>query len=848
MVIRKKSLAGIQLPAGSVQHFAQNSSSTFSCYSVHQNDSDEEGTKKQFLAKLIRRRTKKTTRFNRSVSKKHRKTSSSISGTQKKKANRFSNAASLINSHLYHQHQPSNATSFSSFSNRPSHISKNEVLLPDRNSRTSAALVGLGLLVPMTGASSTTTIPTVARTAALQRAASNRSRSSRPDTSKFRRQNSYRHNYGSTAPSRTSSMFSHHGDIPANAVTSIENLSQANYTYVTNISRTASIRASPIRRFFLRVFRVRFRRNGSGRERKRGLFAKPRRLRLFRHRSIQSAPRVQISQPLSVTKHHGIKNTGTGEVLSIQPNLTKINNRVLSSPKSASTNLSKCSSAFKAFDYDYRDELLRMPINSGELDDKLDQIQRDLDEARRLKRRLSSKKSVSVSRSSSRSSFYFKPKTYDDDMDIMRRGSLRSAGHMINSPSTRHVSKMDQEALLESERVEEALAFVNSWSLYLRQIIAVRISAKQAEESQRLKSVIEEDSMFSGDTETVSSFNSQPHLAKRKEMFYGTNGDAISITPVSSRTPSSSVYSDYESKTQKRTSSFVRRTLQEDRMAKKYSALISAAGASNEDVKTFNDSFKRRSLPPLPVSSEDSDSSAMSYSKPGKESLWMKSRTSTRSASSAFSGSIGKPRPLPPTPTKRKRVVSMPVHHSASMVPKPIQTTHISHHSQVLQQQRRMSEMILEDMYQEMEELQARSVVLSDLAKSHMVYDFRNDKPFSSSGSEYSLIPRQKSEVVPTAHNYVLGGSRSGSPHNNGDHILTAREAGRWDEVSPVSNNKVPRKVSSASVNLSRGKQNRRRPRSIHSISSTSVDEDTDRYRFDAKLTEASPWMETKIS
>ena len=156
--------------------------------------------------------------------------------------------------------------------------------------------------------------------------------------------------------------------------------------------------------------------------------------------------------------------------------------------------------------------------------------------------------------------------------------------------------------------------------------------------------------------------------------------------------------------------------------------------------------------------------------------------------------------------------------------------------------------MILEDMYQEMEELQARSVVLSDLAKSHMVYDFRNDKPFSSSGSEYSLIPRQKSEVVPTAHNYVLGGSRSGSPHNNGDHILTAREAGRWDEVSPVSNNKVPRKVSSASVNLSRGKQNRRRPRSIHSISSTSVDEDTDRYRFDAKLTEASPWMETKIS
>jgi hypothetical protein len=844
MLIRKKSLAGIQLPEGSVQHFAQNSSSTFSCYSVHQNDSDEEGKNKQFLAKLTRKRTKKNTRFNRSVSKKHRKTLSSISGTQKKKTNRFSNPASLISSHLYHQHQPSNATSFSSFSNRPSHISKKEVLLPDRNSRTSVASVGLGLSVPVNAASSPITTPASTKTAALQRAASSRSRSSRPDTFNFRRKNSYR-NYGSTAPSRTSSMFSQHRNIPANAVASIENLSQANYTYVTNISRSASIRPSPIRRFFLRIFRVRFKRNT---ERKRGLFGKSRRLRLFRRRSIQSAPRVQISQPLSVTKHHGIKNTGTGEVLSIQPNLTKIHNRDLSSPKSASTHLSKYSNTFKAFDYNYRDELLKMPINNGDLDDKLDKIQRDLDEARRLKRRLSSRKSVSISRSSSRSSFYFKPKTYDEDLDIMRRSSLRSAGHMINPPSMRRVSKMDQEALLESERIEEALAFVNNWSLYLRQIIAVRISARQVEESQRLKSVIEEDSLYSGDTETVSSFNSQSHVAKQKELFYDTNGETISITPISSRAPSSSIYSDYESRTQKRTPSFVRRALQQDRMAKKYSALMSAAGASKEDVKTFNDNFKRRSLPPLPVSSEDSDSSAMSYSKPGKESLWMKSGASMRSTSSTFSGSKGQPRPLPPTPTKKKRVVSMPVRPSAAMVPTPLHTTHISRHSQVLQQQRRMSEMILDDMYQEMEELQARSVVLSDLAKSQMVYDFRNDKTSSSSGSEYSLIPRQKSEVVPIAHNYVLGGSRSGSPDNNGEHIMTAREAGRWDEASSVSNNKVPRKVSSASVNLSRGKQNRRRPRSIHSISSISVDEDTDRYRFDAKLTEASSWMETKIS
>lgn len=850
MITRKKSLAGIGLPEGSIQHFAQGSSSTFSCYSVHQNESMKNN---RFLTRLISKRRKKGIRFNRSTLKKKQSTAaSSIAGTPKRKPHRFSNPTSVITSHLHHQHQSSNATSFSSFSNRPSHISRNEVLLHDRSLQTSGASVGLGLSTQASAAPANITASATANTP-LPRSNSNQSSTFQRQKSKAHRHKSYKKCQGSAAPSRTSSMFSqHHRNIPATALASIENLSQANYTYVTNISRSASVRPSSIRRFFFRFFKFRFKRKRSNTEQRRGIFFnRPRRLRLFRHRTIQSIPRVQISQPLSVTKHQGIKNTGKGEVLSIQRSLTKIYNRRPSSAKSTSSNLSKNSNAFKTFDYDYHNELRRMPINNGDLDEKLDRIQRDLDEARLLKRRLSSKKSVTVSRASSRSSFYFKPKTYDEDTNIMRRGSLRSSGHMIKPPSMRCVSEMDYDALYEPERVDEALAFVNSWSLYLRQIIAVRVSARQVEEAQRLKSVVEEDSLYSGDTETVSSFNSRPHPMKDKELFYDNNGEAISITPVSSRPPSASIYSDIESKTQQRTFSFVRRALQEDRMAHKYSALITAASSPKENVNSSNNKFKRRELPPLPVSSEESDSSAVSYGKPGKESLWMNSRSSMRSSSSTYSGSRGQPRPLPPTPTQRKRVVSMPVHSSAAMVPKPLQTTHIFRHSEALQQQRRMSEMILEDMYQEMEELQARSVALSDLAKSHIVQNSQRESGVSSSGSEYSLIPRQKSEVVPVAHHYVLGGSHSVSPYPSAEGTMTAHGVGKWDETSSVNNNnnnKVPRKVSSASIKgLSRGKQNRRRPRSIHSISSINTDEEADRYGLNAKITDASSWVKTQI-
>lgn len=846
MITRKKSLAGIGLPEGSIQHFAQGSSSTFSCYSVHQNESMKNN---RLLTRLISKRRKKGIRFNRSTLKKKQSTAaSSIAGTPKSKPHRFSNPTSVITSHLHHQHQSSNATSFSSFSNRPSHISRNEVLLQDKSLQTSGASVGLGLSTQTSVAPANITASATANTP-LPRSNSNQSSTFQRQKSKTHRNKSYKKSQGSAAPSRTSSMFSqHHRDIPASALASIENLSQANYTYVTNISRSASVRPSSIRRFFFRFFKFRFKRKRSSTEQRRGIFFnRPRRLRLFRHRTIQSAPRVQISQPLSVTKHQGIKNTGKGEVLSIQRNLTKIYNRRPSSAKSTSSTLSKNSNAFKTFDHDYSNEIRRMPINNGDLDEKLDRIQRDLDEARLLKRRLSSKNSVTASRASSRSSFYFKPKTYDEDTNIMRRGSLRSSGHMIKPPSLRCVSEMDYDALYESERVDEALAFVNSWSLYLRQIIAVRVSARQIEEAQRLKSVVEEDSLYSGDTETVSSFNSRP-LVKDKELFYDNNGDAISITPVSSRPPSASIYSDIESRPQQRTSSFVRRALQEDRMAKKYSALITAASSSKENYNSGDNKFKGRELPPLPVSSEESDSSAISYAKPGKESLWMNSRSSMRSSSSTYSGSRGQPRPLPPTPTQRKRVVSMPVHSCASMVPTPLQTTHIFRHSEALQQQRRMSEMILEDMYQEMEELQARSVALSDLAKSHIVHNSQRESGVSSSDSEYSLIPRQKSEVVPVAHHYVLDGSHSVPPYPSAERIMTAHETSKWDEASSVNNNKVPRKISSASITgLSRGKQNRRRPRSIHSISSINTDEEADRYGLNAKLTDASSWVKTKI-
>lgn len=712
----------------------------------------------------------------------------------------------------------------------------------------------------------------------------------------------------------------------------------------------------------------------------------------------QRASPVQISQPLQVTKHAGIDTTSRGEVLSIRrPVRSRRSSSMLrvkippDSPLGNATHLvqplprlgSRASRRSHA-DYD-------------QIDDRLHSLQRKLDETKQLKYRLSQRRdslsssSTSLHRRGSQASLGRNKSfisitstvlpTLDDHPDIIKRSDLfrkgsrnSQYGHLMIPPTATRISQMDIENEQDPARVEEAMAFVNTWSEYLRRAIAVRIklrqeikAVEQEDEWQHLHSVEEEqagsqtedsDSMRSFNTETSDSRGSQsgsrtfdnsnnghsvgrtnsrfadapqdsssthngaggerssstsdgtkyqtgiprvPHspvsqrpslkqqgLSSKSSSFrystdenlvYGDgnayfdyNGDEISITPVSTRQyHASAPLSDV---TNVRKASSIRKAIREGRLHHKYSALMNKSNVQNRHFSAsavVSPKFlkSQQNLRPSSSNSNSSQTSLRSLGKPGAESMWM------RSSSSSGQSSNHKSRPLPPLPGQNKRVVSEPMatsgtsernsyassqSYSSGTNDEGTKSNRSNVLPQLLRDQRNMSEKLLADMVQEMEELQARSELLSDMAKNQADAtdsESQGNKAYQTpvisegSNSEFSVSPVTKPKGIPAANpdHYVLDSpsepsfqptaafSASNAPVFESDpqtahslHRLGSvpqMQAARLGDLSGgssssmVDERRIPRKISkaesiaaSASVNLSRGGQNRRRPRS----------------------------------
>lgn len=832
---------------------------------------------------------------------------------------------------------------------------------------------------------------------------------------------------------------------PVHTAASLENLNNMEFGSPTLMIKRkqsiASIRGSRIRRFFLRIFRrrsrVKFHYNKAQLQRNMsisvptndgiykqyqvkslqllGLRPKPRTNSLIRR-----PVRGQISQPLQVTKHSGLDNTGHGEVLSIrnrQPNGQTGAIVITGSHLGNDTQVRAPSihSSLSGNDYDT-------------IDERLERLQQDLDETRKMKRRISSRKtSGSTSSLQRRSSRYSLTReksfisltsvvlpTLEDHPDIIRRSDLfkrkslkYGLGHAQVPLSNRRISRMDEETVNEPAKVDEALAFVTTWSEYLRRAIAVRIVLRQEVrqletqeemEWQQLNDVQEEDEVasYNGGTDSVSSYTTNssdsgdseirktpPDLntagaptfrggqvkttsrgpgsrtsgmsssgstgiagsVRRNipargpvhktsqdssaystadenlvqgDIYYDRSGDVISITPISSTTPpfiNTTIYADVENRTHRRTASSIRRALRQGQMHERYAALMGESDSvTSPRAAESSPIFQEKQLPALPLSQEQSTfrrnsqnsniskASLGSFSKPGRESVWMRS-----SSSSGKSSVHSEPRPLPPVPNRSNmRVFSEPVRgtavddsdyspthqegFSSSQSASPsgksssdsalARDTKLAGIPKLLQQQRNMSDKILAEMVQEMEELQARSMVLSDIAKNHR--DVQGDSPddeyhtptaSEGSSSELSISPVHNLKNVPfpatsrpTSHYYVLGSSQLASTSANsaagvkssssssvirGTSNVTVTGQSYSNLISSNSNRNlhlegvprlhtgsdlsggssssvheeyqrtIPRKISraesiaaAAQVNLSRGKHNRRRPRS----------------------------------
>lgn len=546
---------------------------------------------------------------------------------------------------------------------------------------------------------------------------------------------------------------------------SLEALSQIRVPSMTlrKSPSMASLRHSPIRNFFIRLFR----------RRRLPRFRTTFRRRLHRAPKQQPPIRAQISQPLNVVKHAGLTQTTNGEVLSIRSRQSLVVRR---SPSSSYSTLPS--------QYSYRTREI------DELDRRLDCLQRDLDETRMLNRRLSSKSRRSTRRSTNSTSVG--SSILDRHVYTPNRPSRqRSTGP--SRSTTVHTIREDDA------NVEEALAFVGSWSAYLRRAIAVRIvlrqqvrTLEQQEQAawQRLNAVAEQDESVTGDTETVSSFGTNASTAHKPQVdlddssiesslystaeesvrdnVYWSNSDAISLTPVSSSTPAPPHH-------HKRTASSVRRMLRPEVMANKYSALVG-------------------STHPTKLSSPHPSASRESLSAPDKEAAWIRSVSASAPPSSA-SESSG--------------------HRSTASLRAGI--------PKLLQQQRKMSDKILADMVQEMEELQARSMLLSGMAKLHLQDSGAalgmlsvsasesemsvSDAASVSSGSSMPGVLRPRPAAAASASASSLQKKKS---HH---YVLASSES-----VGKLAPDEVPRKVSGASaaagITLARGKLNRRRPRS----------------------------------
>lgn len=320
----------------------------------------------------------------------------------------------------------------------------------------------------------------------------------------------------------------------------------------------------------------------------------------------------------------------------------------------------------------------------------------------------------------------------------------------------RNSKKMDKETDLQ---VNEALAFVDTWSSYLRRAVAVRVvlrqeihSMEEQEEEEWRNSQQQRTSYSSSDNDSLyssastmtsatsaSSLVSSPttrspspsseipsrassQLAKGdynnhhrsefyREIDFTDTDESLDVNSLAQApTPSSQQRLSAYSPDKLKRLSEIRQSLDQRDIEKKYSSLIRPqsvqseitplAGSSDSQWSTITP--QRRSMSDLPNYRSSSDS-LTSIMRPGKESVWLKPK-----ATKAV-------RPLPTVPGGRtdSRISSVPEKM------RPVSSAAIPDYTApVLHEQRSMSDKILKDMYQELEELQHRSAQLSDLVKN----------------------------------------------------------------------------------------------------------------------------------
>ncbi|KAA8904451.1 hypothetical protein TRICI_005501 [Trichomonascus ciferrii] len=361
----------------------------------------------------------------------------------------------------------------------------------------------------------------------------------------------------------------------------------------------------------------------------------------------------------------------------------------------------------------------------------------------------------------------------------------------------RNSKKEDKETDLQ---VNEALAFVDTWSSYLRRAVAVRVvlrqeihSLEEQEEEEWRNSQQQRTSLSSSDNDSLyssastmtsatsasslvsspttrspspssempsrassqlekSDYNNHHRSEFYREIDFTDDDESLDMSSSAhgeEQTAYSRRLSTYSPDKLKRLSE-IRQSLDQGDIQKKYSSLIRPqsvqseimpqAGSSDSQWSTI--APQRRSTSDLPYYRSSSDS-LTSIMRPGKESAWLKPKA-TKSV-----------RPLPTVPGGRtdSRISSVPEKM------RPVSSAAIPDYTTpVLHEQRSMSDKILKDMYQELEELQHRSAQLSDLVKS------KRDSGISTDSDPLpSLNPPQQKESNESMEAHVSESTGSGS-------------------------------------------------------------------------------------
>lgn len=254
-----------------------------------------------------------------------------------------------------------------------------------------------------------------------------------------------------------------------------------------------------------------------------------------------------ISEPITVIKRPGLNETGNNEKLSIKSKRSSSILRVripedspLRQGGSSASNSSRFGSARSSTQTSY-----------DTVDSRINQLQRELDNTRRMRKHLSNAsentwRTCNSSASTTSSILLYHQNsllrnksfisltsqvlsTHEDHpevitrSDLLTRKSLRyNLGHMTHPPSKNRILRMDEEINENPDKVDDDLEFVNSWSEYLRRAIAVRVvlqkelkqndQGEETEWQQQALNSVEEDeeetvSSYMEETESVNTFH-----------------------------------------------------------------------------------------------------------------------------------------------------------------------------------------------------------------------------------------------------------------------------------------------------------------------------------------------------